>query len=117
MAIGQGGMSVTPLQLANAYAAFANGGTLWQPRIQLDVRDGAAAEGTPSVLRTVAPTPIRTITFDGSVRAEMLAGFEGVTESRDGTAYQAFAGFPLDQIPVAGKDGYCAGRSPLRGQG
>jgi penicillin-binding protein 2 len=105
MAIGQGGMSVTPLQLANAYAAFANGGTLWQPRIQLDVRDGAAAEGTPSVLRTVAPTPIRTITFDGSVRAEMLAGFEGVTESRDGTAYQAFAGFPLDQIPVAGKTG------------
>jgi penicillin-binding protein 2 len=105
MAIGQGGMSVTPLQLANAYAAFANGGTLWQPRIQLDVRDGAATEGTSSVLRTVAPTPIRTITFDGSVRAEMLAGFEGVTESRDGTAYQAFAGFPLDQIPVAGKTG------------
>src|SRR6202011_4452573 len=32
-AIGQGDVAVTPLQLANAYATFANDGTVWQPRI------------------------------------------------------------------------------------
>ena len=31
--IGQGFVSVTPIQIANAYAAFANGGTLFSPNI------------------------------------------------------------------------------------
>ena len=36
-AIGQGDMLVTPLQLANAYATFANGGTLREPRLASEV--------------------------------------------------------------------------------
>ena len=33
---------VTPLQLANAYATFANGGTLYQPRLAEDVTQSSA---------------------------------------------------------------------------
>ena len=39
LAIGQGFLQVTPLQLANAYAAIANGGDLLQPYIVSDLVD------------------------------------------------------------------------------
>jgi penicillin-binding protein 2 len=100
MAVGQGGMSSTPLQLANAYAAFANGGTLWKPHVGREVRD---AEN--NVIRTIAPEATRQMRFDANVRQQLLLGFAGVTASEDGTAYAPFAGFPLDSIPVAGKTG------------
>lgn len=99
MAVGQG-VTVTPLQLANAYAAFANGGTLFQPRLALDVRDvdGQSVETPQSKV-------VRQIQLDPAVRSQMLAGFQGAVQDEDGTAYNAFAGFPFDQISVSGKTG------------
>ncbi len=40
-AIGQGFVAVTPLQLLNAYASVANGGTVWQPHLLKQVTDAA----------------------------------------------------------------------------
>jgi penicillin-binding protein 2 len=99
LAIGQGVLTVTPLQLADAYATFANGGTLWRPRLGMAVRNPA----TNALVRTVAPHATRTLPIDPATRAAMLAGFEGVTTY--GTAAGAFQGFPFAQIPVAGKTG------------
>jgi penicillin-binding protein 2 len=99
-AIGQGDVLVTPLQLADAYATFANGGTLWQPRVALK-----ATDQTGKVLEQIAPAQTRHVDLPPQWRAPMLAGFEGVVADPAGTAHAAFAGFPLDQIPVAGKTG------------
>lgn len=65
-AIGQGYVAVTPLQLLNAYASVANGGTLYVPHLLKEVDD---AQGTaimtkqPEVLRKLAMSPddLRTI--------------------------------------------------------
>jgi penicillin-binding protein 2 len=97
-AIGQGDTTATVLQLATAYAAIANGGTLWQPHLAraLLEPDGAVAQEF---------TPVATGTLDlasGDI-AFLRRALRGVIE--EGTARMRFAGFPLDQVPLAGKTG------------
>ncbi len=100
LAIGQGDMLVTPLQLANAYATMANGGTLYQPNIALKV----LAPGDQHVVRTIDPRPLHTVDIPPDVRDAIMQGLTGVTTSSSGTAYGAFLGFPSNW-PVAGKTG------------
>jgi penicillin-binding protein 2 len=100
LAIGQGELTVTPLQLANAYAAFANGGTLFQPQVAL----GSQLQNGQTVM-TIPSKPIRQIPLSPADRAAMLAGFEGVIEDGNGTGHGAFDGWPFDGLEVAGKTG------------
>jgi penicillin-binding protein 2 len=100
LSVGQGDLVVTPLQLANAYAAFFNGGTLNTPHLANQVKD---EEG--KVVERIAPKPLRTLKFDAATHNALMAGFSGAVNDEDGTAYAAFAGFPLDTFAVAGKTG------------
>lgn len=97
-AIGQGYVTVTPLQLANAYAALANGGTLYSPRIgkALINQDG-------TVVKRINPPVIRHLPVSGYTLAYMRNALRGVVTS--GTAASAFGGFPLSKVCVAGKTG------------
>ena len=99
-AVGQGDVVATPLQLANAYAAFANGGTLWRPHIEDHVVD--PGERFVSTTKTKA---IRHLTFDPTVSATIMAGLQGSVDQPKGTANAAFQGFPFTQFPIAGKTG------------
>jgi penicillin-binding protein 2 len=96
-AIGQGDITVTPLQMAQVYAAIANGGTLWKPAV---ARAFAAPGGEP---QPVAAAKVGTVAFPPGTLAFLHNSLRGVVTS--GTARGAFAGFPLDQWPVAGKTG------------
>jgi penicillin-binding protein 2 len=100
MAIGQGDVLVTPIQLANAYGAFANGGTLWEPRLAAHslTQDGHDVQD-------FSPLVIRKIDLPASIRDPMLAGFKGAVTDPKGTAHAAFSGYPYGALPVAGKTG------------
>jgi penicillin-binding protein 2 len=100
VAVGQGDVAVTPLQLANAYATFANGGTVWQPRIAARI-----LTQTGKVVQDVAPVQTRHLDLPPSFRDPVLAGLQGVVADPAGTAHAAFVGFPLAQYPIAGKTG------------
>jgi penicillin-binding protein 2 len=97
LAIGQGAFLGTPLQLANAFAAIGNGGTLWQPRI---VTRAALPDGT--VVREEAPTEIRRVSVSAENLAYVTDALQAVVTLPYGTGTAAFAGFG---IPVAGKSG------------
>jgi len=96
LAIGQGAATVTVLQLALAYAALANGGTLYQPQI---VRAVESSDG--SIVQDFPPRVRRTMT----VRPENLSlvddALRGVVTEEGGTAYQE----RLNDVDMSGKTG------------
>lgn len=103
LAIGQDVISVTPIQLANAYAAFANGGTRYRPTLLLRVQSFRGAK----VIKTQQPQVAGKIDIPPDWRSAMLSGFQGVTSSQEGTASAAFGAvnYPMDKLPVGGKTG------------
>jgi penicillin-binding protein 2 len=64
--IGQGYDVVTPLQLINAYAALANGGTLYQPQIVHDIKDPSG-----NIIRGFSPIVLRKLDVKPSVLETM----------------------------------------------
>ena len=98
LAIGQGDLLVTPLQMARFYAAIANGGKLVTPHDLLDVEN---PNGT--IVPTTAPAAPRPIPgLDPAYLKVVQQGlFEG-THDTFGTSYGVFGNFP---VSIAGKTG------------
>lgn len=100
MAFGQGETVVTPLEQAEAYATFANGGTRYAPEL-------AAALLSPDgkIAKVIAPKVMARVPLPASTYDAMLAGFEGAVQNPSGTAYGAFVGFNFNNWLLAGKTG------------
>lgn len=101
-------VAVTPIQLVNAYAAFANGGRLMQPYVVAERRD---ISGEPTWR---ADTDSVRIAFKRKTADKLLGAFESVVN--EGTATNA----RINGLRVAGKTGtsikvvegrYASGRS------
>ena len=97
-AIGQGDTVVTPLQLARAYGAIANGGTLYEPRIGKAV---VSPEG--KVLRTIKPKVQAKVDVPGATLHYIDEALKGV--ARQGTMAWRLGGFPLEQVQIRAKTG------------
>ncbi len=97
LAIGQGDLQADPLQMATAYSALGNGGTVYKPRLVLQEEDSAGR-----VIREFEPEIERQIDLDPGAREAIMDGLHAAAQQPDGTSYAVFGGFPVD---VAGKTG------------
>lgn len=98
-AIGQGAVNVSPLQLAMAYAALANGGTLYKPHLVRRIEDSSG--GKPVVVREVQAEVVRHIDIKPANLTAVMEGLTSVVATPGGTAYTK----RLANITVAGKTG------------
>jgi penicillin-binding protein 2 len=97
LAVGQGDVMVTPLQLARAYAALANGGTLVRPHL-----GGRIVDVHGKTVERIHPPPKRHLHISDEFRNVILGGMERAAMEPGGTSYSVMGGFPF---PVAGKTG------------
>jgi penicillin-binding protein 2 len=100
LAVGQGDLLVTPLQMAVAYAAFANGGDRYAPRLASSV----LAPGGETILRDLPPQNVGTVKVSKEFREQIMGGLiNALSPGGIGTAGRAFSGY--GGVEVAGKTG------------
>jgi penicillin-binding protein 2 len=97
LATGQGDLQTNPLQMAVAYAALGNGGTVVTPHVGMEVEDAAGR-----VQKEFDPGPRRHLKIDPGTRSVILEGLHDAAQGPGGTSHVVFDTFP---IPVAGKTG------------
>ncbi len=101
MSYGQG-MSVTPLQLAAAYSAIANGGVLMKPILLRQIYDpnkGTFEKSAPQPLRQAVTKEtsdhvlflLSNIVNRKGIDEAVVAGYEGTIAGKTGTAPKTFA--------------------------
>ena len=99
--IGQGSVTSTPLQLAAAYGAMINGGTLWQPRVVNEVLgpDGESVFVNP-------PRALNEIDLNPSTVAFLKEDLRQVVNGTNGTARVPFESLdPVLRSQIGGKTG------------
>ena len=97
LAIGQGDLLVTPMQMTRLYALIANGGKLVTPHVLMDVEN---PNGT--VVPVAAPPAPRDAGIDQGALQVVRQGLWEGTHLPFGTSYGVFGNFP---VSIAGKTG------------
>lgn len=103
LAIGQGDVLATPLQMTRFYALIANGGKLVEPHVVAAVEEPRHEGEPPVVLRPFAPKPPEDLGLSPAHLSVVREGlYDGANAPLYGTSAGVFGTFPVD---VAGKTG------------
>ncbi len=99
LSVGQGDLQATPLQMAVAYGAIANGGRVVRPHLGVAVEDANGRE-----IQRIDPGTSRRVRMDPGARSAIMQGLHEATIG-DGTSADVFRGWNQESFPVYGKTG------------
>lgn len=88
LAVGQGDMQATPLQMAVAYATLANGGRVVRPHLGMQVEDSAGR-----TLQRLDVAAARRVDISALTRSAILDGLRLAASAPGGTSADVFKGF------------------------
>jgi penicillin-binding protein 2 len=100
LAVGQGEVQISPLQMAVAYSTIASYGKVPRPHIGLEVQDA-----TGRLVQKIQPGAARRVKIDRSHVDAVLEGLRRAASGPGGTSTPVFEGWPHDRLPVHGKTG------------
>ena len=100
LAVGQGDLEATPLQLAVAYSAIENGGTIVRPHLGLEIE---SADGT--LVQKIDPPAARHVQIASQNLDAIRLGLHEAASQPGGTSADVFANWPQARYPVYGKTG------------
>jgi penicillin-binding protein 2 len=133
VAIGQGLMAATPLQLANAYSTIANGGFVYQPTVVKTIFEPLVPDLSPGMADLSKATVVQSfdtpkykdqLEMPPDIIEPIVGGLARVTNRfrvrEPGVRYpktfyhtttgeKLFATYPMDVLPIAGKTGTAQG--------
>ena len=101
LAVGQGDLQASPLQMAVAYAAIENGGRVVRPHLGVGVEDNS----TGRELQKIDPGSARRVKLDPVARAVIMQGLHAAASAPGGTSADVFKGWDQKAFPVFGKTG------------
>jgi penicillin-binding protein 2 len=97
LAVGQGDLQATPLQLATVYSTLVNGGTVVRPHLGAAIQDGAGR-----LVEQLRVPKRGTVSFSPAHRATIMAGLHAAATEPHGTSADIFSGYDW---PIYGKTG------------
>jgi penicillin-binding protein 2 len=100
LSIGQGDLQATPLQMATAYAALANGGWIVEPHIGRQVEDDQGR-----LIQRLTTGRKRKVSLPGDALQGIRDGLHGAASAPGGTSTAVWAGWNQGRWPVYGKTG------------
>jgi penicillin-binding protein 2 len=106
LAVGQGDLLTSPLQMAVAYSTLANAfmhggnGVVVRPHIGLDIADSQGR-----LVQGLGSPPVRHVHFNDEYLNDVMEGIHEAASQPGGTSADVWSGWDQEQHPVYGKTG------------
>ena len=100
LAVGQGDLLSSPLQMAIAYAAIGNGGRIVRPHLGLEVEDDQGR-----LVQHIKRASARRVKFSDDNQRTIMDGLRMAAQEGGGTSADVFADWKHGEFPIYGKTG------------